>query len=273
MGIDPIGYKPWSGERTSSFQRLYVMAYTFFRQKLKSKWVLILLILGLLGVFVFPIILYSLMPHESLEAATMANQMGNEGFFVFTLLLAAIICSDSISEDLRSSSFVLYFSRAMRPGNYLSGKLGGIVMVLGIFTFLPPIIMAIALLGTQSGSSYGPGLGVLGYTIISSIVATVFYVPLAMLISSLTTRKSYASIGTFMVLFVMTIIGEIFSQFDSNWKLINPGNVYGYFNDWLFGLGIPTNIDGGLAIVMFCGFMIVPGALLYLRIHNRAVGK
>ena len=36
VSIDPITYKPWSGERTSHLQRVWVMALAFFRQKLKS---------------------------------------------------------------------------------------------------------------------------------------------------------------------------------------------------------------------------------------------
>lgn len=229
------------------------------------------LILSLLLVYVFNIIFNALTPHETLDARLMADQM-SEGF-IFSVLLTAIICSDSIAEDLRSNSFVLYFSRAMKTESYLTGKMGGAFLVLSLFSFIPPIVMALVLMGTQSGPAYGASLGVLGYTIIAGFVATFFFLPISLLISSLTTRKSYAAIGTFMVFFILTIIAEIFSSFDANWLLLDPGYVLSVFYDLLYGFGFSTNIDAFLFSVMFAGFLIIPLALLYLRVYMKAVGK
>lgn len=274
MGIDPIRYKPWSGERTDTWNRVFIITKTFFRQKLKSKWLLAFLILGLILVFAFPIIFNAMMPHETLDAKTMAFQMGgNRAFFIFTLLLAALICSDSIAQDLRSSSFVLYFSRAMKAENYLAGKMGGTILTMSLFTFIPPMLMAIVLMGTQSGPSYDASLGVLGRTIIAGFVATVFFIPLSVLISSLTTRKSYAAVGIFMSFFILTIISEIFSGFSTTWKLIDPGNVLAILYDWIYGFGIPDDVNIGLFSAMFVGFTFIPLTLLYLRIRMKAVGK
>ena len=271
MGIDPIRYKPWSGERTGTKDRVFIIAKTFFLQKLKSKWIMAFLILSLILMYVFNIIFNALMPHETLDAQIMATQM-SQGF-VFSILLAAMICSDSIAEDLRSNSFVLYFSRAMKTENYLAGKLGGAFMTLSLFSFIPPIIMALILMGTQSGPAYGASLGVLGYTVIAGLVATFFFLPFSLLISSLTTRKSYAAIGIFMTFFILTIIAAIFSDFDSNWQLLDPSFVLSVFYDLLYGLGLPSNVDAGLFSIMFSGFLIIPLVLLYLRIHMKAVGK
>ncbi len=271
MGIDPIRYKPWSGERTGTLDRVFIIAKTFLQQKLKSKWVMAFLILSLLLMFVFNIIFNAMIPHETLDARIMSNQMGE--LFIFSILLAALICSDSISEDLRSNSFVLYFSRAMKAESYLAGKMGGAFLTLSLFSFIPPIIMAIVLMGTQSSSSYGASLGVLAYTILAGFVATIFFLPLSVLISSLTTRKSYAAVGTFMVFFILTIIGTIFFNYDTNWQLLDPGKILSIFYNWLYGFGIPHSINTGLFSVIFIGFIVVPVALLYLRIHMKAVGK
>ncbi len=273
MGIDPITYKPWSGERTSTRNRVFIIAETFFRQKLKSKWVLTFLILGSILVFVFPIISSAMIPHDTLDASTMTFQMSDWLFFIFTILLAALICSDSIAEDLRSNSFVLYFSRAIKAESYLAGKMGGTILTLSLFCFIPPMLLAIVIMGTQSGSSYGASLGVFGRTIIASIVATLFFIPFSVLISSLTTRKSYAAVGTFMAFFVPTIISAIFTEFDPSWRLIDPRNVLAIFYDSLYGFGIPSDINLVLFSVMFIGFTLIPLNLLYLRIRMKAVGK
>lgn len=273
MGIDPIGYKPWVGQRTSGDRRTWVIARTLFMNKVRSKGILVLLILGYIGVWVFPIILYSILPHTELEAATMSGQMGNGALFIFSLLLASLVCSDVISEDLRSNSFVLYFSRAVKADNYLLGKIIGVVLVMALFCFIPPLIMGLALIGTQSGSAYISGLAVLVVTVGAGGLATVFLIPFSIFVSSLTTRKSFAAIGTFMVIVVLSIIGEIFSQFNANWNLVNPGMMLAYIYDWIYGRGIPDGIDGGLLVAISALFTVVPLALVYLKIHLKAEGK
>ncbi|MBU4031392.1 MAG: ABC transporter permease [Candidatus Thermoplasmatota archaeon] len=273
MGIDPIGYKPWNGQRSAKHERILVISWKLFMSKMKNKWMIGLLVLGYIGVFAFPIILYSLMPHEVLDGLTMSEQLGNGLFFMFTVLLASLVCSDSISEDLRNNSFVLYFSRAIGTKSYLAGKMGGVFFVLALFCFFPPIIMALAILGTQSGSDYLSGLGILGLTVLTSLVTTVFLIPFSVLVSSLTKRKTHAAIGTFMTFTVLAIISSIFSEFDRNWNLMNPGSMLAYFYDWIFGVGIPHSINGPVLAAAFCAFIIVPLALVYLRIHQRRIGK
>jgi len=272
MSIDPITYKPWSGERTSHLERVWVMALAFFRQKLRSKWILLLLILGILLIYIISMFVYALTPHETLEASTMAGQMGQELFFIFTILLVAMICSDTIAEDLRSNSFVLYFSRAMKTESYLAGKIGGAFLTLSVFCFFPPIVLAIAVMGTQSSSSYGESLGVLGRTVIAGLVTTFFFIPFGLFISSLTKRKSYASVGTFMSFFILMIVGEIFSEFNQDWELINPGRLFYYFSQAVFGLGLPSSVNVGLLTGIFLAFMLVPLFLVYLLINKKAVG-
>ncbi len=272
-GIDPIRYRPWTGKRTAKRERILVISRTLFMKKLKSKWVILLLVLGYLGVWAFPIIFNSLTAHETLDGATMSVQMGDSLFFIFTVLLVSLVCSDAISEDLRSNSFVLYFSRAIKKESYLAGKIGGIFMTLALFCLIPPIIMAIALLGTQSGSNYLGGIGVLGLTVVSGLVATLFLIPFSLMISALTDRKSFAAVGTFMTFFVLSIIGSIFSEFEANWQLLDPGSLQAFFFSWLYGEGLPSGINGGLAAAMLCAFAIVPLAIVYYRVHRKGVGK
>ena len=60
MGLDPIRYKPWNGQRTEHAKRFLVITDHVFRQKLRSKWLLGIIILGSILVWVFPIIIFSL---------------------------------------------------------------------------------------------------------------------------------------------------------------------------------------------------------------------
>ena len=192
---------------------------------------------------------------------------------IFTILLASLVCSDLISEDLGDNSFILFFSRPIKSVDYLAGKVLGALWVLGLFCFLPLIIFCIAVMGTQSGSDYGTSLNVLGSTFVAGLLTTFIFVPYGILISSLTKRKSYATIGIFMSFFVLIIIGNIFASFDRNWVLLDPTRVLYYSYDVLYGFSIPDGINGTLlGVVLFC-ILVIPLVILYLRIHLKGAGK
>lgn len=192
---------------------------------------------------------------------------------IFTILLASLVCSDLIASDLGDNSFILFFSRPMKTFDYLAGKIVGALWILGLFCFLPLIIFCIAVMGTQSGSDYGTSLNVLGSTVLAGLLTSFIFIPYGIFISSMTKRKSYATIGIFMSLFVLTIIGNIFSNFDKNWVLIDPTRLLNYSFAVLYGFSIPEGINGTLHGIILFLFIVVPLIVVYLRIHFKGVGK
>ncbi len=122
MGINPIEYRPWKGERTAQNLRFYVIARSIIRHKVRSLGVIALLVLGFLLVHTQYLIMIVLVSHESLTASDMNTYLGSGFFAIFAMLLAAVVTSDLIAEDLASNSFVLYFSRALKIRDYLVGK-------------------------------------------------------------------------------------------------------------------------------------------------------
>jgi ABC-type transport system involved in multi-copper enzyme maturation permease subunit len=398
MGVTPIEYRPWDGKRTDYWRRFLVISNNVFRQKLKSKMVLVFLIIGVILAHVFPIIFYTLLPHEKLTPEMMVGEeptpvdvdidgevevvgdylingsfrldgaielrgetlgggiYGNgtisgmdlrltdtiytgdgwivvvgtfvldgllnisggilgDGFIfgnctvtgdgalsrdvvegerqedqgmirereggnlkngfliIFTILLASLVCSDLVASDLGDNSFILFFSRPIKTYDYLAGKIVGALWILGLFCFLPLLIFCIAVMGTQSGSDYGTSLKVLGSTILAGLLTAFIFVPYGIFISSMTKRKTYATIGIFMSFFVLIIIGEIFSYFDKNWVLIDPTRVLFYSYDILYGFSIPEGINSALLGVILFSFMVIPLVLVYLRVHLKGVGK
>ncbi|MCJ7464775.1 MAG: hypothetical protein MUO81_08560, partial [Thermoplasmata archaeon] len=100
MGINPIEYHAWKGERTAQNLRLYVIARSVFRHKIRSLGVIILLVIGFLLVHAFSLITIVLLSHEELKASDMNSYLGGGLFVIFSMLLAAVVTSDLISEDL-----------------------------------------------------------------------------------------------------------------------------------------------------------------------------
>lgn len=276
MGISPIEYKPWDGERTAKHERAYVIAKDVLLNKMKSKGVLAVLIIGIVLVHVFPAIFQSLMPHKKFTADMMIRQgfMGpylKGGLYViFSLLLASVVTSDLISQDLKDNSFVLYFSRSITPVDYLIGKLGGGFAVMGIFCTLPLIAVGMAIISTQTGSDYAHSFEILGKTVVAGLLTQSFFLFYGVMLSSFTKRKAYAGVGTFMSFFVLTIVAEIFAEFDKNWKLLSPLNLLNYSYDRIFGYSIPNGVDEGLHTLVLTVVIVVPLIVLYLQTYRRA---
>ena len=273
MGISPIEYRPWKGERTALNLRVYVILRSVFRNAIKSTGVKVLLIFAFLLVYAIQFVILFLTGHESLTAEDMSGNFNAMGLSLFAILLVAIITSDLISEDLSNRSFVLYFSRAIRTRDYLIGKAGGAVMVMGLLCFLPPVLLAAVSILTQSGGDYWSSLKVLGSTIVAGALVTVFFVPYGLLMSSITRRRSYAAVGTFMSFFVLTIISGAFSEFDRAWRVISPAESLSYAVDRIYGQNLPSYIDEGALFLFLALFILLPSLVVYWRVHSQAVGR
>jgi len=273
MGLDPIGYKPWSGERTEHGRRFLVVAESILRHKLRAKWFLALLVIGTFLVHIMPLFIFSLIPHQGLEAEVMRDYMGDGLYFIFEVILVALVCSDLISEDLRSNSFILYVSRAMGVKGYLLGKWTGAMITIGLFTLLPPLAVAIAITATQSGSDYLGSLAVIGQTLLAGAWSAAMLVPAGLAVSSLTRKKTYASVGTFMFFFGMMIVAGIFSGLSQDWSMLNPSEVLYQSHTVLYGLELSESVNRYLLGAMAFLLTVPPMALVYYRIMRKEVGK
>ena len=205
--------------------------------------------------------------------------MGTQGYLenglmiIFAMLIAAIICSDIIADDLADSSFVLFFSRPTRTIDYLIGKFIGLSWVMGLFTFIPPILYVIVMMGTQTGDDYTGGLKILGKTVVMGIFTAIYFLPYGLLISSLTKRKAYAGVGIFMSFFVLVIISGIFSTFDSAWNIISPFNMITYTYHLIYGRSLPSGIEGSQLAAAILAITIIPMVIVYIRLHRMGAGK
>ena len=192
---------------------------------------------------------------------------------IFTMLLAAVVCSDIIADDMADSSFVLYFSRPVRTIDYFVGKFTGAALVMGLFCVLPPMVYALVMLGTQTGSDYGGGLVILGKTILAGVFTAVFFLPYGLMVSSLTERKAYAGVGIFMSFFVLTIISGIFARANREWLLVDPFNMVVYAYRLLFGGSLPDGLQTSHLAVAISIVIVVPLIAVYFWIGRKGAGK
>jgi len=280
VGIDPIEYTVWKDKKTPFRKRFLVISEKIFRKKLRSKAIWILLIIGYILVHVFTISSAPFFPPEELTKelilygeGTLIGEPYLKGglFFIFTILLVSVVSSDILSQDIRESSFVLYFSRPLRTVDYISGKIFGGLSVMSLYCAIPPILVGISVIATQTGDNYLGSFQILGLTIVAGIFTSFLYLPYAVLLSSLTERKAYSGIGTFMTFFVLTIVSELFTTFDPNWKLIGPENLLHFSYDVIYGIGLPEDVSLGLYIMAMIALIILPLIALYIRIRRKEV--
>lgn len=280
MGISPIEYKSWTSDRTPFYMRPLEMMKKIWNDKVRSKGVLVILIIGLLLVHLQQFIFAVFFPPEELTAQRMigGGQLGGSYlngmlFFLIAIILAAVVSSGLISRDMRDNSLVLYFSRPIRPVDYILGKWGGALGIMLIFTLLPPLLYGLVVIGLQSSSNYMASIEVLFYTLIAGLFSSVIFLSYSLFLSSLTKRKAYSGIGTFMSFLVLTIVSEIFVSFDKNWSLLSPYNLLRYSNRLIFREGLPDNVDAGLYSLAICILVLLPMILLFYRIYRKEVGK
>ncbi len=273
MGVDPIEYTPWSEEKTVLGTRFLVMIEKIFREKIRSKAIWAILIIGSILVHVFPIISAVLMPQEELTAEMMRDHFSDDIFFLFTVLLTAVVCSSLISQDLKDNSFILYFSRPLNTETYLLGKLGGAFTTILLYCFIPPILVGISVIATQTGGVYTGSLKILGKTAFAGLLTSFIFLPYMLLLSSLTERKAYAGIGAFMGIYALTLVSLFFSQFDPNWRLLSPSNLLHFTYDSIYGFGLPDDINTGLYSASMFVLILIPLALLFYRIHTKEGGR
>lgn len=273
MGLNPIGYKPWEGKRTEHNRRFLVIADSIIRQKLRGKWFLGMLIIGTFLVHILPLILQSMMPHEDLSATFMRNYLGDGIFFIFEVILVALVCSDLISEDLHSNSIILYLSRALKVEGYLLGKWLGAMITICLFTVIPPLAVSLAITVTQSGSDYLSSFVVVGQTFLAGLWSAVFFIPIGLAISSITRKKTYAGVGTFMFFFILVIVAGILTEFSTGWAILSPMELLTDTHTVIYGLELASDVDkvvlGAMAFIM----TVPPILLVYLRITRKGVGK
>ncbi len=262
-------------------KRSLIILEKVLRKKLKSKAIWIIIILGSFVVHLFPILSSILIPAKKLKAGMLVKgegmllggYLGSMLFFIFTILFAAVVSSDLISGDIKDDSLILYFSRPLKSRDYILGKTGGALGIMTLFCLVPPLIYCLSVIATQTSSAYVDSLEVLGLTVIAGSFTSFIFLPYALLLSSLTKRKSYSGVGTFMSFFVLSVISQLFTEFDPNWKILSPSNLLKYSLDIIYGYELPADINQGLFILAMFLLVIAPLAALFYRIHAERVRK
>src|SRR6266568_1316698 len=184
---------------------------------------------------------------------------------IVVTLMASVVGSGLIADDLNSMALTLYLSRPITQADYLVAKAGILAPLVAMVAVLPLVLtpFVTALLG------YFPwdiALEAMGLSLLIGVLFTAFYTSVSLFLSSLTRRRSYAAAGVFAVTFGLTIPAEILAGATNTPSLL-------YLSPWedflqvaraAFGAtGGVIDWPGALAILL--GATVVASLVTYLR--------
>jgi hypothetical protein len=151
--IHDLGYEAYRGPRMPPSRRFLVIARNVFAVAWQSRWgVKVPLIYAVAVTLAASVVMYVVrdrlfeMVRERGAPIPRAEQII---FFAWTFLrlagyiLAAIVACAAVANDLRMGAFQFYFSRPLRPRDYVLGKLLGVTLVVGVPMFCGPVLLGL----------------------------------------------------------------------------------------------------------------------------------
>ncbi|MCY4037404.1 MAG: ABC transporter permease subunit, partial [bacterium] len=193
----------------------------------RSNWQRVLPALSLL-IAVVPAVVFigiaAFLPQgEELELNSTVNYYGfiTGALFLFT----AFVAPEAVCTDRRSGMLGLYLASPLNRDTYLVAKFAAVAAILGAMTLGPPLLMLIAYTLADAGPAGVTGwLTELGRILASGTALAVFWTALSLALSSLTPRRSLASVGIFVGLLASSAVGDGLSagaEFGDSYALLN----------------------------------------------------
>jgi ABC-2 type transport system permease protein len=205
------------------------------------------------------------------------------------VVVIGMVAPKLISRDMKNRAFLLYYSRPIKPWQYLLGKCAIVWVFLTGLTTLPALMLYCM------GVALSPSMSVLLVTwdlplriIVASVVLCVPTTLFALTLSSLTRESIFASFGWFAVWImgsiaygIMTVVegvvrmnnnvdqpnfvGFVESGLDGNWSWLSPLQTLENLQSWVFGMDQETG-SIGLAFALVCLVCVICLIILRRRI-------
>ena len=234
--------------------RLRAIIVTGLRREFKRPATLVATAVGvglvLVSSIVIVLFLGAFLPGQTRDLSFFFVPASNGAILFFVTLMASVVGSALIADDLNSMALTLYLSRPITHADYLIAKAAILAPLISMIAVLPLVLtpFVAALLGLFAWTI---ALEAIGLSVLLGLLFTAFYTSVTLLLSSLTTRKSYAAAGVFAVTFGLTIPADILASSIGNSALlyVSPWEDYlalaraafgasGNQLDWLWALSI-----------------------------------
>lgn len=309
MAVHDLGYRAWSGTLSPAWQRPFVISGTGVRRAWRSSWLRRMLFFAWLPAMWFAIgffiweqsLIYpewrdgimpflATAPPSSTLAEIGRNQILQDptaarhdiwawllqSFFRYPqgallVLVVGIIAPSLISQDIRSRAFLLYFSRPLRPFEYILGKSMTIWWYLLLISALPALALYLLgiLLSPQLSvvwATWDLPLRILG----ASAALVVPTAALALALSSLTQESRIAGFAWFAIWILGWFTYGVMNaahQFGPDqeqsirwWEYVSLYHTLGRVQSWVFGFAKFSEVRWSALVLL----LITTGSLIVL---------
>jgi len=245
--IHDLGYEPYRGPKTPHAGRFWVIARNVFSVAWRSKWGVRLPLFDTVGTVIAAsvilyVIRYSLMQLVSGRGGAFLRAelilFGAIRFFELSaFVLATVVATAAIANDLRMGAFQFYFSRPIRRTDYVFGKLLGLTLLVGIPMFIGPTVIAIMIV-LMAWSDAGQVLHLVPETMALGLYGTLAYVlPAAGLGALVQKRQPAQALFAIYYLLLSTAAVGLSIPLRFPWlRLASLNNDLDVFARWLFAV-------------------------------------
>jgi ABC-type transport system involved in multi-copper enzyme maturation permease subunit len=203
--IYDLGYKRYLGTRRPQSTRWRVIVRNYFALAWRGWWRTRLWFISALIITVsLAAVLYI---SEDSVFARLASANGKVRFgdgiipfayrsFLYPMMafiISLTVVAGTVAKDLQAGAFEFYFSRPVRPLDYLLGKLGGAVLVVGVVLLGFPLTLTIFRIGiTSSSDAFLSSLVMLPKVLLVGSLATLTYAAVPLGFSTLARKSRHA---------------------------------------------------------------------------------
>lgn len=278
MAVYKRGYQRYDGVMTGRFARLLVLPGYAWRNLLKKRLMVSLLILAMF----WPLFCIAFI-YISSHADLLLNfgpqfkkflQIDSNFFLifmrvqaVFSILIAIFAGPGLIAPDLSNNALQLYFSRPFSRAEYVLSRLTVLLGLLSLVTWIPGILLFSIQSALAGGNWFMQNLN-LGTGVFTGLLIWIVLVSLvAMAASAYVRRRVTAEAFILGIIFILPVGTRIFNiLFNVEWAtLFNPVLVVDQIWCWLLG----AEPEPGPGVLRCCLAVIVMIALLLTVLRRK----
>jgi ABC-2 type transport system permease protein len=275
MAIRDLGYRPYDGPRLPASNNVAVMLRHSLRRAWGSALVKIATFLAFAPTLIYAALvvgrrllmrqMYQDPEIDPISARETLRGLYAVQIWLFVSMVTVGAGASAIAEDLSHKAFQFYFAKPVTPAQYLFGRVGAVaIWVFGI-TFVPAMLVDLALVGTARGEAALEQLGLLLPCLAFSLVIAVVMSTGSVAISSLSKSRALtmsAWIVVFVVPFVIAQVADAIARAtgtDEGWPwlfLASLTGLLGRVGDLIFHVESDSPLrwwHGACALVAFVG--------------------
>jgi ABC-type transport system involved in multi-copper enzyme maturation permease subunit len=290
--IHDLGYKRYVGTRGSAGTRWLVVMRNQVATSWKTWWRFkAALGLAVIATFVAGGVMFILKDRTvqgmgmiggiATRMADAALPKSIEWFTRIAFLVSLTIGARVVAGDMQSGAFTFYFSRSLRPRDYVLGKLAGMVIVMSLIMLAGPLLLAIAHLGlSETTDELVASLPVLPKTVAIGALGTLAFAAVPLGFSALIPNVRHAMALWAAYYLVFGLMMSMIGRYSTGWVgALDLATALESFTYDLFQLelfrGRSAHVPPAAALISLLGHAALAVTLLGFKVrraHTAGVG-